>query len=83
MSRSLKKGPYIDLRLQKKVMVMAEKGEKKVIKTWARDCDIAPEFVGFTFAVHNGKEFIPVEITYEMLGKGAPVSATVPVPKRS
>ncbi|OGJ54739.1 30S ribosomal protein S19 [Candidatus Peribacteria bacterium RIFCSPHIGHO2_02_FULL_49_16] len=107
MSRSLKKGPYIDLRLQKKVMVMAEKGEKKVIKTWARDCDIAPEFVGFTFAVHNGKEFIPVYVTEQMVGhklgefswttkfkihggkmaeaqtKGAPVSATVPVPKRS
>jgi len=68
MSRSLKKGPYVDEKLFKKVMKMAEKGEKKIVKTWARSCDIPPEFVGFTFAVHNGKEFIPVYVTEQMVG---------------
>ena len=63
MSRSLKKGPYVDEKLMKKVMQMIEKSEKKILKTWARDCDIPPEFVSFTFAVHNGKEFLPVYIT--------------------
>src|SRR3989344_5993697 len=68
MSRSLKKGPYIDAKLLKKVMKMVQAQEKKIIKTWARDCDISPEFVGFTFAVHNGKEFVPVYITEQMVG---------------
>ena len=68
MSRSLKKGPYINERLMKKVMQQIEKGEKKIIKTWARDCDIPPDFVGFTFAVHNGKEFTPVYVTEQMVG---------------
>lgn len=68
MSRSLKKGPYVDPTLFKKVMKMVEAGEKKIIKTWSRDCDIPPEFVGFTFAVHNGKEFTPVYITEQMVG---------------
>lgn len=68
MSRSLKKGPYIDAKLLRKVMKMIEKGEKKIIKTWARDSDIPPEFVGFTFAVHNGKEFTPVYVTEQMVG---------------
>jgi small subunit ribosomal protein S19 len=68
MSRSLKKGPYIDLKLQKKVRKMAETGQKRIIKTWARASDIPPEFVGFTFAVHNGKDFIPVYITEQMVG---------------
>lgn len=68
MSRSLKKGPYVDPKLLKKVMQMVEKGEKKIVKTWARDCDIPPEFVGFTFAVHNGKEFKPVYVTEAMVG---------------
>ncbi len=68
MSRSLKKGPHIDAKLYKKVMQMVEKSEKKVIKTWARDCTVPPEFVGFTFAVHNGKEFTPVYITEQMVG---------------
>lgn len=69
MSRSLKKGPYVDPRLFKKVMKMAEAGgEKKIIKTWSRACDIPPEFVGFTFAVHNGKDFVPVYITEQMVG---------------
>jgi small subunit ribosomal protein S19 len=68
MTRSLKKGPYVDPRLFQKVMKMIEKQEKKIIKTWSRDCDIPPEFVGFTFAVHNGKEFPPVYVTEQMVG---------------
>lgn len=68
MSRSLKKGPYIDASLWKKVESMIAKSEKKIVKTWARDCDIPPEFVGFTFAVHNGKEFTPVYVTEQMVG---------------
>lgn len=68
MSRSLKKGPYVDPKLLKKVMKQIEVGEKKIVKTWARDSDIPPEFVGFTFAVHNGKEFIPVYVTEQMVG---------------
>jgi len=68
MSRSIKKGPYVDERLFKKVMKMVEASDKKIIKTWARDCDIPPEFVGFTFAVHNGKEFTPVYVTEQMVG---------------
>ena len=68
MSRSLKKGPYVNERLLKKVMTQMQKGEKKIIKTWARNCDIPPEFVGFTFAVHNGKDFLPVYVTEQMVG---------------
>lgn len=68
MSRSLKKGPNIDPKLLKKVEKMIAANEKKIVKTWARDCDIPPEFVGFTFAVHNGKEFLPVYITEQMVG---------------
>lgn len=68
MTRSLKKGPYIDPVLMKKVEKMIEIGQKRIIKTWARDCDIPPEFVGFTFAVHNGKDFLPVYITEQMVG---------------
>lgn len=68
MSRSLKKGPYVDPKLFRKVMQMIERSEKKIIKTWSRDSDIPPEFVGFTFAVHNGKEFTPVYITEQMVG---------------
>lgn len=68
MSRSLKKGPYIDSALMRKVEMMIQKSEKKIIKTWARDCDIPPDFVGFTFAVHNGKDFIPVYVTEQMVG---------------
>lgn len=68
MSRSLSKGPYVDPRLMKKIMKMMEAGDKKIIKTWSRSCDIPPEFVGFTFAVHNGKEFTPVYITEQMVG---------------
>ncbi|HEY8346864.1 MAG TPA: 30S ribosomal protein S19 [Symbiobacteriaceae bacterium] len=68
MGRSLKKGPYIDPSLEKKIRAMNEKGEKKVIKTWARDCTIFPEMVGHTIAVHNGHKHIPVYITEEMVG---------------
>lgn len=68
MARSLKKGPHIDEKLLKKVTTMISKNEKKIVKTWARDCDIPPEFVGFTFAVHNGKEFLPVYVTEQMVG---------------
>ncbi|QQR55513.1 30S ribosomal protein S19 [Candidatus Peregrinibacteria bacterium] len=67
MSRSSNKGPYVDASLTKKVMV-AEGNTKKVIKTWARRSMIAPEFVGFTFAVYNGKEHIPVFVTEAMVG---------------
>ncbi len=68
MSRSSKKGPFIDAKVQKKVEKMEETGDKKPIKTWARSCAIAPEFVGHTFAVHNGKQFIPVFVTESMVG---------------
>ena len=68
MSRSTKKGPYIDEKLYKKVVKMNESLDKKVIKTWARACTITPEFVGHTFAVHNGKKFIPVYVTEQMVG---------------
>jgi len=68
MARSLKKGPYIDEKLLKKVEKMKKEGEKQIIKTWARDAVITPEMVGFTFGVHNGKEHIPVFVTEEMVG---------------
>jgi small subunit ribosomal protein S19 len=67
MSRSNKKGPFVDPKLIKKVAAMEKSGKKKPIKTWSRDCTIAPEFVGFTFAVHNGKQFIPVFVTENMV----------------
>ncbi len=68
MTRSAKKGPYVDPRLTKKVAAMDAAGQKKVIKTWSRDCTISPEFVGHTFGVHNGKEHIPVFCTELMVG---------------
>ena len=68
MVRSLKKGPYVDEKLLKKIYKMNESGKKKVIKTWARRSMITPEFVGHTFAVHNGKQFIPVLINENMVG---------------
>lgn len=68
MSRSAKKGPYIDAKLLKKVLAQNEGGQKKLIKTWARACVIAPEFVGHTFGVHNGKEHIPVFVSENMVG---------------
>lgn len=68
MSRSLKKGPFIDFKLEKKVTTMNEAKKKSVIKTWSRRSMIAPEFVGHTLAVHNGNKFIPVYITENMVG---------------
>lgn len=67
MSRSLKKGPYIDEKLLKKVLGL-RKDEKKIIKTWARHSTISPEMVGFTFGVHNGKDFVPVFVSEDMVG---------------
>jgi small subunit ribosomal protein S19 len=68
MSRSLKKGPFIDFKLEKKVIAMNDSGKKTAIKTWARASVIPPEFVGHTFAVHNGNKFIPVYVTENMVG---------------
>lgn len=68
MSRSLKKGPYIDIKLEKKVMANVESGKKTVVKTWSRASMISPDFVGQTIAVHNGNKFIPVYITENMVG---------------
>jgi small subunit ribosomal protein S19 len=68
MGRSLKKGPYIDFRLEKKVQVMNEAGKKSVIKTWSRRSMVSPDFVGHTFGVHNGNKFIPVYVTENMVG---------------
>lgn len=68
MGRSNKKGPYVDPKLLKKVTLMEQSGQKKVIKTWARGSDISPEFVGHTFGVHNGKQHIPVFVTENMVG---------------
>lgn len=66
--RSLKKGPYLDPKLLKKVIGLNAIGQKKIIKTWARDCQIPPEFVGHTFGVHNGKQHIPVYVSENMVG---------------
>jgi small subunit ribosomal protein S19 len=68
MARSLKKGPYIDQRLDKKVEALTTAGKKSVIKTWSRRSMISPDFIGFTFAVHNGNKFIPVYVTENMVG---------------
>ncbi|MDR3327996.1 MAG: 30S ribosomal protein S19 [Prevotellaceae bacterium] len=68
MSRSLKKGPYINLKLEKKILAMNEGSRKSVVKTWARASMISPDFVGHTVAVHNGNKFIPVYITENMVG---------------
>lgn len=68
MARSIKKGPYIDHTLDKKVNVMNETSKRSVIKTWSRRSMISPDFVGHTFAVHNGNKFIPVYVTKNMVG---------------
>ena len=68
MGRSIKKGPYIDEKLLRKIQKMEVTGEKKIIKTWARDSVIIPEMIGLTFAVHNGRKHIPVYITENMIG---------------
>lgn len=69
MGRSVKKGPFIDGHLLKKVVVAKETSSRKVIKTWSRRSDIIPEMVGLTFAVHNGKKFIPVFVSENMVGQ--------------
>jgi small subunit ribosomal protein S19 len=68
MGRSLKKGPFVDGHLEKKVEALNAKSEKKVVKTWSRRSTVLPEFVGHTFGVHNGKKFIPVYVTENMVG---------------
>ena len=68
MARSVKKGPFIDEKLLKKISQMEKSGKKKVIKTWSRRSVITPEFVGYTLAIHNGKQFIPVFISENMVG---------------
>jgi small subunit ribosomal protein S19 len=68
MGRSLKKGPFVDTHLLEKIEVMNRGSEKKVIKTWSRRSTVIPEFVGHTLAVHNGKKFIPVYVTENMVG---------------
>jgi small subunit ribosomal protein S19 len=68
MSRSTKKGPYVDEKLLKKMQKLNEEGNKKIIKTWARSCTITPEFVGHTIAIHNGKKFLPIFISEQMVG---------------
>lgn len=68
MPRSLKKGPYIHYKLQKKVDQANDSGSKQVIKTWSRSSLITPDFIGLTLAVHNGKQFIPVYVTENMVG---------------
>ena len=68
MARSLKKGPYIDPKLMKKIEKLNDTNQKKVVKTWARKSTITPEFVGHTIAVHNGIKFIPVYVTENMVG---------------
>ena len=68
MSRSLKKGPYVDPKLLKKIERMDQSGSKRAIRTWSRRSMITPDFVGHTFAIHNGKQFFPVYITENMVG---------------
>ncbi len=68
MARSLKKGPYVDEKLYNKVIRAKESGERTPIKTWRRACTIVPEFIGHNFAVHNGKDFIEIYVTEDMVG---------------
>ena len=68
MSRSQKKGPFVDFKLYRKVQQQIENGKKEPIKTWARACTVVPEFVGFTFMVHNGKNHMKVLVTEDMVG---------------
>lgn len=68
MGRSIKKGPFVQEALMKRVLEMNEKGEKKVLKTWSRASTIFPEFVGHTFAVHDGRKHVPVYVTEDMVG---------------
>lgn len=68
MSRSTKKGPYVDERLLKRIEDMNNNGDKKVVKTWSRDCTIFPQMVGHTVAVHDGRKHVPVFVTEDMVG---------------
>ena len=68
MSRSLKKGPFISFKLERKILAMNESGKKSVVKTWSRASMISPDMVGHTIAVHNGNKFIPVYVTENMVG---------------
>ncbi len=68
MARSVKKGPFVDYQLVKKVEYALEKNDKKVIKTWSRRSMVTPDYVGLTFAVHNGRKFVPVYVTENMIG---------------
>lgn len=68
MARSVKKGPFVDLHLMKKIEHAIQKNDKKVIKTWSRRSTVLPEAVGLTFAVHNGRKFVPVYVTENMIG---------------
>lgn len=68
MARSVKKGPYVDSNVEKKIEHLNRTGEKRVIRTWARSCTVTPEFVGHTLAIHNGNKFIPVYISENMVG---------------
>ncbi len=68
MPRSVKKGPYIDIKLEKKIKALNDSNQKKIVKTWARSCTISPEFVGHTIAVHNGNKMIPIYISENMVG---------------
>jgi small subunit ribosomal protein S19 len=68
LPRSLKKGPFVELKLMKKILGMNEKNERNVIKTWSRRSTIIPDFIGHTLAVHNGRKFIPVYVTENMVG---------------
>ena len=68
MARSLKKGFYINPKIEKKVQTMLTSGDKKIIKIWDRACHIVPDMIGFTFAVHNGKQFVSVYVTEDMIG---------------
>jgi small subunit ribosomal protein S19 len=68
LPRSLKKGPYVEEKLMKKILAMNEKNERKVLKTWSRRSTIVPDFIGHTLAVHNGRKFIPVYVTENMVG---------------
>jgi small subunit ribosomal protein S19 len=68
MSRSTKKGPFVDAKLLAKVQKLVASGDRKPIKTWSRHCTIVPEFVGLTFSVHNGRKFLPVSVNEQMVG---------------
>ena len=68
MSRSTKKGPFVQPKLLERVIDMNEKGEKRILKTWSRSSTIFPEFVGHTFAVHDGRKHVPVDVTEDMVG---------------